>query len=107
MLTLFCRQQKYATNYYIAGADGVHPGWAGHLVMAYAFLNRFGWMRDRDLHSRSEIKGSQGLQRTQAGRLRDGQLKIISTRYPFCATGALTNDNSIRSGMTLVPFNQN
>ena len=31
-------QQRYGANYAIAGHDGVHPGWAGHTVMAYAFL---------------------------------------------------------------------
>jgi phospholipase/lecithinase/hemolysin len=30
--------QRYGTNYTLAGKDSVHPGWAGHLVMAYAFL---------------------------------------------------------------------
>src|SRR5206468_886714 len=35
-------QKKYGTNYAIAGKDGVHPGWAGHAVMAYAFLKAFG-----------------------------------------------------------------
>jgi hypothetical protein len=31
---------------------------------------------------------------------------VTSSRYPFCASGSLTSDASIRSGMTLVPFNQ-
>jgi len=35
-------QQRYATNYAIAGGDGVHPGGAGHLIMAYAFLHGLG-----------------------------------------------------------------
>src|SRR5215204_1048395 len=34
-------QDKYGTNYAIAGTDGVHPGWAGQTVMAYAFLKAF------------------------------------------------------------------
>src|SRR5260221_10725469 len=38
----FDARKRYATNYAIAGQDGVHPGWAGHLVMAYAFLKSFG-----------------------------------------------------------------
>jgi alpha-acetolactate decarboxylase len=29
-----------------------------------------------------------------------------SSRYPFCATGDVSKDNSFRSAMTLVPFNQ-
>src|SRR5262249_41219102 len=35
-------QQKYNLDYAIAGKDGVHPGWAGQVVMAYAFLHSFG-----------------------------------------------------------------
>jgi hypothetical protein len=35
-----------------------------------------------------------------------GILTIKSTRYPFCATGPADNPDSIRSGMGLVPFNQ-
>src|SRR5882762_7278122 len=35
MLTAgFEARKRYATNYDIAGTDGVHPGWAGHGVMA-------------------------------------------------------------------------
>src|SRR6516164_1922856 len=30
-------RQQFGTNYAIAGKDGVHPAWAGHTVMAYAF----------------------------------------------------------------------
>ena len=33
-------------------------------------------------------------------------MQITSRRYPFCtAVGDVTKDNSVRSGMTLVPFN--
>jgi len=35
-------QQKYGASYMITGKDGVHPDWAGQLVMAYSFLNAFG-----------------------------------------------------------------
>ncbi len=34
------------------------------------------------------------------------EVQIESSRYPFCATGPVDNDGSIRSGMTLVPFDQ-
>jgi hypothetical protein len=36
--------------------------------------------------------------------LGSGKFQITSDRYPFCARGPLDRDNSIRSGMTLVPF---
>jgi len=31
---------------------------------------------------------------------------VKSGRYPFCAAGPANSDESLRSGMTLVPFNQ-
>ncbi|MEO7677881.1 MAG: SGNH/GDSL hydrolase family protein, partial [Verrucomicrobiota bacterium] len=35
-------REKHGTNFFVAGKDGVHPGWAGHVVMAYAFLKALG-----------------------------------------------------------------
>ncbi len=35
-----------------------------------------------------------------------GKFRVTSARYPFCALGSIDSDNSIRSGMTLVPFNE-
>ncbi len=100
-------QLRYATNYAIAGGDGVHPGGAGQLVMAYAFLRALGLDGEIgtytvDLGS-GDAKGSQGHQVVSS---RKGEVEIKSTRYPFCATGMLNSENSVRSGMTLVPFNQ-
>jgi hypothetical protein len=30
--------EHYGSNYSVPGKDNVHPNWAGHLIMAYAFL---------------------------------------------------------------------
>jgi hypothetical protein len=39
--------------------------------------------------------------------MNDGEVQIKSSRYPFCTSGGdLSKDDNIRSGMTLVPFNQ-
>jgi lysophospholipase L1-like esterase len=98
-------QEKYDTTYAIAGKDGVHPGWAGHLVMAYAFLKALGLEGEIgtftvDLKA-SHIGLSPGHRLVSA---HEGQYQIQSSRYPFCATGDLAKDDSIRSAMTLVPF---
>lgn len=102
----FNARQKFGPGYAVAGKDGVHPDWAGHLIMAYAFLKAMGL--DGDLGTFTVDLGS-GKATATAGhtvnRFADGTLTLTSTRYPFCATGALDQDNSIRSGMTLVPFN--
>lgn len=100
-------QQKYGTNYAIAGGDGVHPGWAGHTVMAYAFLRALGLdgtvgTFTVDLKS-GKAAASAGHKVVSA---KQGEVEITSARYPFCATGDAKSDGSIRSAMTLIPFNQ-
>src|SRR5262249_18364590 len=115
-------QKQYGTNYAIAGKDGVHPGWAGHTVMAYAFLKAFGLNGDIgtfsvDLHANS-MRTSEGHVLNSA---KGGEFEITSSRYPFCACldgdqaaaaypvchkDDTARDDSIRSGMTLVPFDQ-
>jgi len=103
----FEAKQRYGADYMVSGKDGVHPGWAGQLIMAYAFLKAMGlegeigtikmdWTKDGATAS----KGHRVLS------ARKHEVQVESSRYPFCATGPVDNDGSIRSGMTLVPFNQ-
>ena len=114
--------EKYGPDYAISGKDGVHPDWAGHAVMAYAFLKAFGLDGEIggftvDLKS-NKMKASKGHEVVSA---KDGEFQIKSSRYPFCACVPETNgpptyplcsgddatkDGSIRSGMTLVLFNR-
>lgn len=115
-------QKQYGTNYAIAGGDGVHPGWAGHTVMAYAFLKGLGLKGDIGTFildvKKNKLTTSAGHELISA---KDGEYQIKSTRYPFCACvpagqGAASypvcekdnpeKDSSIRSAMTLIPFNQ-
>ena len=91
--------------YNVAGKDGIHPDWAGHVVMAYAFLRGMGL--DGQIAD-FNIDMSMGKATASEGHdiepLSEGKFQITSSRYPFCAHGAINEDNSIRSGMTLVPF---
>ena len=100
-------QTRYGADYAISGKDGVHPGWAGHLVMAYAFLRAMGL--DGDLGTFTVDLGAQTAT-ASAGHsvesFNDNQLTVVSTKYPFCASGETNSDNSLRSGATLVPFFQ-
>jgi lysophospholipase L1-like esterase len=100
-------RQWYGADYNLAGKDAVHPGWAGHLVMAYAFLraldvpgNIGAFTVDLAAGKASVSEGHQLIS------YHDGALTVKSMRYPFCAAGPTNADDSIRSGMTLVPFNQ-
>jgi hypothetical protein len=108
MLTAgYAAQQKHGADYAIAGKDGVHPGWAGSFVMAYAFLKAFGLdgeigriTYDADGGQATASKGHEVVD------VKDGAVQIKSRRYPFCATGDVSKDTTIRSAMSLVPFNQ-
>ncbi|MBN2328548.1 MAG: SGNH/GDSL hydrolase family protein [Candidatus Omnitrophica bacterium] len=103
----YLAQQKYGDDYMISGKDGVHPGWAGHLVMAYAFLKAMGLdgeigmiVFDMPAGKASASEGHKVL--AAAGT----EIQLESERYPFCAAGEIDQDSSLRSGMALIPFNQ-
>lgn len=118
----FEASQKYGSHYTVSGGDGVHPGWAGHTIMAYAFLKGLGLQGDianfnLDLAANKfAVSAGHKLVSTK-----DNAFEIRSERYPFCAdapmglaanwyptagTYSLTNSDNLRSGMGFVPFNQ-
>lgn len=93
--------------YEIAGRDGIHPGWAGHAIMAYAYLRAMGLDGDLgtiDVDLESQTASAQGGHRVDS--FSQGELQLTSSRYPFCAAGPVDQDDSVRSGMTFVPFDQ-
>ncbi|MGE5296156.1 MAG: SGNH/GDSL hydrolase family protein [Solirubrobacterales bacterium] len=99
-------KKRFGNDYMIAGKDGVHPGWAGHLVMAYAFLKAMGLNGDIGTIT-VDLAGDKATA-SEGHRVltsESGRVEIESSRYPFCATGPANNDGSLRSGMALVPFN--
>ncbi len=105
----FDARQRYGADYAMSGKDGVHPGWAGHLLMARAFLKAFGL--DGEIGTITvDLAGDAPKATATAGHeiksVAPGAITIESHRYPFCATGAPDKDDSLRSAMTLVPFNQ-
>jgi lysophospholipase L1-like esterase len=102
----FEAKQQYGQDYMISGKDGVHPGWAGHLVMAYAFLRAMG-LDGRIGIITLDMTGGQATasEGHKVVASEPGRAEIESSRYPFCASGPDNSDSSIRSGMTLVPFN--
>lgn len=118
----YLTEQKYGPNYKVSGGDGVHPNWAGHTIMAYAFLKALGVdgrIADFNVQlKKGKMSVSEGHKLLKA---HDDEFTIRSERYPFCSgapmglaanwypttgTENLTNSDNIRSGMTLVPFNE-
>lgn len=102
----FDAHQKFGQDYGMSGRDGVHPGEAGHLFMARAFLKSMGL--DGDLGTFT-VDLQSGTATASSGHtldgIQNGVLTITSHRYPFCASGATNDDQSMRSAMALVPFN--
>ncbi|HEU5080398.1 MAG TPA: SGNH/GDSL hydrolase family protein [Opitutaceae bacterium] len=107
----FTARARYGANpdapYALAGKDGIHPGWAGHLVMAYAFLRGLGVGGDQGTFTVDmSAKKAEATPGHHVDRFNGSELVITSSRYPFCAEGPVDRDDSIRSGMSLVPFAQ-
>ncbi len=105
---VFAPGQHQATAerpYQVAGKDGIHPGWAGQVIMAWAFLRALGLDGDLGVITLDVGAGTATASDGHAVEsCRDGRLTLVSSRYPFCARGDLNDDQSLRSGMTLVPF---
>jgi len=105
---VFAPGQHHAASehpYEVVGKDGIHPGWAGHVVMAWAFLRALGL--DGNLGTIT-VDFASGKATASEGHAVEsflaGKLTLVSSRYPFCARGEVDSDQSLRSGMTLVPF---
>lgn len=106
LLADFEAKRKHGPEFKVAGKDGVHPGWAGQIVMAYAFLKAMGidgdlgtiaWDAAADRAKASaghEVLGCSG-----------GRISLRSAKLPFSpGPGEVNRDDSIRAGMALVPF---
>jgi lysophospholipase L1-like esterase len=98
-------EKQNGPEFMIAGKDGVHPNWAGQLVMAYAFLKGMGI--DGDLGTITI--GRSGKATATAGHKvvssDGGKITIQSTKLPFSpGPGDVKNDDVIRAGLALVPF---
>ena len=104
----FVSTTRFGADYAVCGADdGVHPSWAGHVVMAYGFFKALGFDGNLGTFNIDMIGKTATADR---GHIfvaeNEGIYTFSSRRYPFCADGRPDKDWSIRSGMTLVPFNQ-
>jgi len=100
-------QQRYGMDYAMSGKDGVHPDWAGHLVMAYTYLRAMGL--DGDIGTLTVDLAGQKASATAGHEIesfKDNELTVVSSKYPFCAGGDTNSDTSMRSAATVIPFFQ-
>lgn len=102
-------KEKHGKGFAFAGGggDGVHPGGAGHLVMAWALLKALGC--DGEI-GRITLDLKTGKAEATAGHkvlsASAGQVELESTRYPFCFLGKPDDARAPRSVCELFPFNQ-
>ena len=100
-------EEKYGTDYHVAGPDGVHPDNNGHLVMAYAFLKGLGCKGD--IGTITIDMAANKAQATEGHKVlsyHDGTAGLESTRYPFCFFGERRRTDSTRGVLEFLPFNQ-
>jgi hypothetical protein len=100
-------RRRYGDGFHLCGKDGVHPGWAGHVVMAQAFLEAVGL--DGDVGTLT-VDLSTGRATASAGHeilgFDSGELRVRSARLPFCTeVGEVSRDDTLRAGMALSGFN--
>lgn len=99
-------KQQLGPEFKVSGKDGVHPGWAGQVIMTYGFLKALGVDGDLGSVTYDDTTG----QATAANghelvSVENGRLSLRSTRLPFSpGPGATDKDDSIRAGLALVPF---
>ena len=98
--------QKYGDGFHLEGGDGVHPGWAGQVVMAAAFLQGMGI--DGNLGEIS-VDLSANAAATSGGHeslgFANGELKLRSSRFPLSAPdGDVAKDDNLKAGIALIDF---
>lgn len=105
--SMIAAKAKLGEEYPVAGNDGVHPAANGHLVMAYAFLKALGV--DGDIGTIT-IDLANGKTEASEGHkvlgVKEGTVKLESSRYPFCFSGNETDPNGTVSILPFVSFNE-
>jgi len=100
-------QAAYGPDYVFIGGDGIHPGPAGHLVMAYAFLKALGC--DGAIGTITVDLGANQATGTPGQKVvsfENGTVSLESTRYPFCFQGDPGKPaNTTASVLKFFPFN--
>jgi lysophospholipase L1-like esterase len=97
---------KHGEGFKLEGSDGVHPGWAGHVMMATAYLEALGLRGDigqidLDLATgKSNARYGQRILKAEGGTI-----ELRSFRLPFSfEPGDVTKDNTIAAGVALADF---
>lgn len=108
LLATHAAERQYGPEFDVSGDDGVHPGWAGQVMMASAFLDALGVDGRIGTLTVDLAAGKATADEGHTVRaFADGKLDLTSTRWPFCtAPGPLDKDTSMRAGMALAKFDE-
>ena len=100
-------KQKYGEDFKLEGGDGVHPGWAGQVFMATAFLQGLGLDGNLGEITVDLAKQSAAATNGQSAKMENGEIKLQSTRLPFhTAGGDPKKDDNIKAGQLLGGFHE-
>jgi lysophospholipase L1-like esterase len=97
---------KHGDTFKLEGNDGVHPGWAGHVMMAAAYLKALGLDGDLGTVEIDLPTGSVQAKNGQAAtRQAYGAYALRSERLP-CSfePGDIAKDNTLAAGLALSDF---
>jgi lysophospholipase L1-like esterase len=99
-------KKQHGPDFKVSGKDGVHPAWAGQMVMAHAFLKSLGVNGNLGSISYNATSGAAtAVDGHEILTTENGVIRIRSKRLPFCpGPGVTDKDDSIRAGLALVPF---
>jgi len=97
---------KYGEGFKLEGNDGVHPGWAGHVMMATAYLEGLGLRGDVGQVNVDLVAGKATSREGQRiVKYENGVVSLRSFRLPFSfEPGDVTKDNTIAAGVALADF---
>lgn len=97
---------KYGEDFRLEGKDGVHPGWAGHVMMATAFLEGLGLRGDVGQIDVDLATGkANGRYGQRVMKSEGGVVSLRSFRIPFSfEPGDVTKDDTLAAGVALADF---
>ncbi|HEY1122956.1 MAG TPA: GDSL-type esterase/lipase family protein, partial [Haloferula sp.] len=98
-------EKQNGPDFKVAGKDGVHPGWAGQVVMAYAFLKGMGIDGDLGTVTIGRSGKATATEGHKVVSSDGGKITLQSSKLPFSpGPGDVKNDDSIAAGLALIPF---
>lgn len=99
-------KKLHGADFKVSGKDGVHPAWAGQAVMAYGFLKGLGLDGDMGTITYDEASGkTTATTGHEVAGQNSGTIELRSNKLPFApGPGVLDKDDSLRAGLSLIPF---